>query len=364
MCYSALIRADYARLVREFGAILSLEEFAELYAHDPGKKRPRTPKAMDDGFAGARTEQGRDIVAKIQQWHAQERQDLEAELARQRERRDIANATLATRPTQKARNDLRVAGNRIDRAQARLEDLHRVQLLPRDNRIFPGTYAPVMVSEGGKRVIKPMRYQCRLPDKPVRNDILYPGTYNARRDSLEGYWRGAFGLRHGVVVVQAFYEHVPRHAIAGRTLGADEKEQDVVLEFRPDPRAICCWPACGRNGKDRKVACCHLPPSPTRLRTTSPLRATTAASFPSAGNTSMPGSIPIRMIWRGSTASSTTAKRSATCTKKPAEYRAQMKNPAWAGFMDQGLPPHIASSQKACSCRHCSTSPPRAMQLL
>lgn len=44
MCYSALIRADYATLVREFGAILSLEEFAELYAHDPGKKRPKTPR--------------------------------------------------------------------------------------------------------------------------------------------------------------------------------------------------------------------------------------------------------------------------------------------------------------------------------
>ncbi len=98
MCYSALIRADYATLVREFGAILSLEEFAELYAHDPGKKRPKTPKAMDDGFAGARTGQGRDIVAKIQHWHALERQVLEAELAGQRERRDIAHATLATRP--------------------------------------------------------------------------------------------------------------------------------------------------------------------------------------------------------------------------------------------------------------------------
>jgi putative SOS response-associated peptidase YedK len=106
-----------------------------------------------------------------------------------------------------------------------------------------------MVSESGRRVIKPMRYQCRLPDKPARNDVLYPGTYNARRDSLEGYWRGAFGLRHGVVVVQAFYEHVPRHAIAGRALGADEKEQDVVLEFRPIRPATCCWPASGRNGR-------------------------------------------------------------------------------------------------------------------
>ena len=30
MCYSALIRADYAKLVREFGAILSLEELDRL----------------------------------------------------------------------------------------------------------------------------------------------------------------------------------------------------------------------------------------------------------------------------------------------------------------------------------------------
>ena len=145
-----------------------------------------------------------------------------------------------------------------------------------------------------------MRYQCRLPDKPARNDVLYPGTYNARRDSLEGYWRGAFG-RHGVVV-QAFYEHVPRHAIAGRSLGADEKEQDVVLEFRPDPPATC-WPASGRNGKDRKAACFRLPRSPTHRPATSPLPGMTAAWCRSAGNTWTPGSTPNRMIWRASTAS-------------------------------------------------------------
>ncbi|HEL4259281.1 SOS response-associated peptidase family protein [Stenotrophomonas maltophilia] len=245
MCYSALIRADYAKLVREFGAVLSLEEFAALYAYDPGKKQPRTPKAMDDGFAGARTELGRDIVARIQRWHAQEQATLEAELAQQRERRDIAIAALATRPTLKARNELRIAGNRIDRAQTRLDDLHRVQLLPRDNRIFPGTYAPVMVSENGQRVIKPMRYRCRLPDAPARNDVLYPGSYNARRDSLEGYWRGAFGQRHGVVVIQAFYEHVSRHAVGGRTPAPDDRTGDVVLEFRPDPPrdllVACLW---------------------------------------------------------------------------------------------------------------------------
>jgi len=48
-----------------------------------------------------------------------------------------------------------------------------------------------------------------------------------------------------VVVVSAFYEHVPRHAMAGRSLDTGEKEQDVVLEFRPDPPRdlllACLW---------------------------------------------------------------------------------------------------------------------------
>jgi hypothetical protein len=34
MCYSAQIRADYTKLVREYGAMMSLDEFAQLYAHD------------------------------------------------------------------------------------------------------------------------------------------------------------------------------------------------------------------------------------------------------------------------------------------------------------------------------------------
>lgn len=245
MCYSAQIRADYTKLVREYGAMMSLDEFAQLYAHDAGKQRPKTPKAMDDGFAGARTPQGQDIVAKIQQWHAEEMQALDEEIRVQAARLKGAENALAARPTQKARNDMRIAGNRVERAQARLDDLRRTGLLPRDSRIFPGVYAPVIVSERGQRVIKPMRYQCRLPDKPARNDTLYPGTYNARRDSLETYWKPAFGHRHGVVVVQSFYEHVPRHALEHRALRPGEKPGNAVLEFRAQPPRdlliACLW---------------------------------------------------------------------------------------------------------------------------
>jgi hypothetical protein len=44
---------------------------------------------------------------------------------------------------------------------------------------FPGHYAPVMVMENGRRVIKPMRYQCWPAGKPATYDARFPGSYNA-----------------------------------------------------------------------------------------------------------------------------------------------------------------------------------------
>ncbi len=38
--------------------------------------------------------------------------------------------------------------------------------------------------------------------------MKYPGTYNARRDNLQGFWKGQFGHTHGLIVVNAFYENV------------------------------------------------------------------------------------------------------------------------------------------------------------
>jgi hypothetical protein len=52
----------------------------------------------------------------------------------------------------------------------------------------------VLVVENGQRVVKAMRYQCRIAGKPASYDVKYPdvkypGTYNARRDNLEGFWK-------------------------------------------------------------------------------------------------------------------------------------------------------------------------------
>ncbi|MGQ7557910.1 hypothetical protein ACTGYQ_11600, partial [Streptococcus suis] len=86
MCYSAQIKADYHKLVREFGAVVSMDEFAALYAHDPGKKRPKTPKAMDDAFAAGKTPAERSVWAAIQDWNGRDATAFEQELFTQKTR--------------------------------------------------------------------------------------------------------------------------------------------------------------------------------------------------------------------------------------------------------------------------------------
>jgi putative SOS response-associated peptidase YedK len=102
-----------------------------------------------------------------------------------------------------------------------------------------------MTMQQGRHVVVPMRYQCRLAGKPAFHDTKFPGTYNARRDNLEGFWRDLFGSSHAVIVANAFFENVSRHRMEGRELKPGEKEENVILEFRPRPTqdmiVACLW---------------------------------------------------------------------------------------------------------------------------
>ena len=69
---------------------------------------------------------------------------------------------------------------------------------------------------------------------------------NARRDNLEGgFWRGVFGYSHGILLADAFFENVSRHRAEGRELQPGEAVQNLILEFRPQPRqtmrVACLW---------------------------------------------------------------------------------------------------------------------------
>jgi len=243
MCYSAQVWADYRAYVRVYGADLSIVEFHELYCVRHTNARIKIPKAMDAAFADPRSEGERKIKTLIDAFDREQVTKLEQEIFKQRKRLADAERTLQTKTTKAATTSKRIATDKVEWALAKLADLRRTEAKPRDSRIFPAWYAPVMIIENGKRVIKPMRYQCRPAGKPAFYDTKYPGTYNARRDNLEGFWRDQFGHTHGVLIANAFYENVSRHAMEGRELAPDEKEENVILEFRPntsEPMLVAC----------------------------------------------------------------------------------------------------------------------------
>ena len=227
MCYSAQISSQYQRFVRQWGAVVDLETFTRLYFLREGQKKARTPKAMDV-WAAELAPAIRDAVSANA---ALELAATEQELFKQNKRVADAERALQSRVTKKAQEDVRIGRNKVVQAKARIATLKRNTIEVGDWRFFPGEFAPVMVMENGQRVIKPMRYQCRLPGWSEQTERQYPGTYNARRDKLVQSWGKVFGHRHGVLCADAFFEHVQRDG------------RDVVLEFAPEthePMLVAC----------------------------------------------------------------------------------------------------------------------------
>jgi putative SOS response-associated peptidase YedK len=245
MCYSAQIRASYKKFVREFGAEVSLKQFFRTYGLRSQGAKVRIPKAMDAAFSEPENDDERHIKALIDAYNAEQVTKLEQELFKQRKRLADADRILRTKTTKATLESKRIATDKIEWCLGKLSDQRRVELNDEDHRIFPGWYAPVLVESAGRRMIVPMRYQCRLAGKPSFYDTKFPGTYNARRDNLEGFWNEQFGSHHALMVATAFFENVSRHRMEGRELREGEKEENVILEFRPKPPeellVACLW---------------------------------------------------------------------------------------------------------------------------
>lgn len=240
-----MVVQEWRVYMRDFRAYIDIRDFAKLYGYKPIRKS-KTPKAMDANFRNPQSEEEREIGALIEAYNKSQLEQWEQELFKQRTRLAIAERTIAAgKITKKALEDQRIASSKTDQLLGWINDVKRTEPKDRDSRIYPGTYAPVMVWQDGQRVIKPMRYQCRINGWTEKVERQYPGTYNARRDKLEESWSKHFGIKHGVMVVTAFFENVSRHKVENRDLAPGEKEQNVVLEFKPTPTqhmlVACLW---------------------------------------------------------------------------------------------------------------------------
>lgn len=230
MCYSAQIYAEFKLFQRQFGAVMDIDTYVRTFwPGETRQPRAKTPRALIRELEAIAPPE---LAAALKAQDQADIADLEREIFNQARRVADAQRIIEAKPTKKAAEDVRIGTNKIAQAKRRLDVLKGVA--SDNDRLFPGMYAPVMVWEGGKRVVRPMRYQCRPAGKPSSYDRRYPGTYNARRDNLEGgFWSGVFGVNHGVMVATRFYENVE----------VDGKNR--VLEFVPRDRApmlvACLW---------------------------------------------------------------------------------------------------------------------------
>ena len=228
MCYSALVVQTARKLNRQFGLKLDYVESERIFAcrlEDPGITISR---GFEANFEDPQNDAERRIKALIDEHRARQATKFEQDLFSQKTRLVNAERTLKDKETKKAREDVRIATNKIETLTRKLSDLRRTETSTRDNRIFPMVYGGVIIRQGAENLLTPMRYFCRPQGKPAFYDKKFPGLYNARRDNLEKFWAEQFGTHHALMVVESFYENVSLHVMQHR-------EIPIQIELRVMP---------------------------------------------------------------------------------------------------------------------------------
>lgn len=127
-----------------------------------------------------------------------------------------------------------------------------------DTRIFPGTFAPLIVLKNGKRTLIPSRYRIR----PARSLNEIPdkfNVYNAREDSLysRDTWKKLIGRNHALLPFKKFYEWVE----------AEGKKKQVVFTPQDDewiwaPALFDVWKEGKKNEELHSFAIITTDPHP------------------------------------------------------------------------------------------------------
>ncbi len=253
MCYSAQLEQNLKKLRQKKKARVDLAAFEKLFRQRLEGERLHIPKALEANFYSPEGTDEKRIEQLIAEYNHQRTKELEVELFKQKTRLASAERSLKVKVTKAATESQRIATTKIDWHLKKIADLKRTEIKERDSRIFPFHYAPVFVFEDGEYVIRPMRYHCRPEGKPERYDRDFDGLYNARRDNLEGFWKGQFGHTHAFVVMTGFYENVAKHDFERRELKPGEQAENLVIHFNPKPEfemnVACLWSHWTAQGK-------------------------------------------------------------------------------------------------------------------
>jgi putative SOS response-associated peptidase YedK len=223
MCYSSKVSQNIKDLARQFSATMDYSEVERLLMERLGGQPIRLARGFEWNFSTPQTPQERRIRDLDAEYRAKKVAELEQDIFKQKKRLADAQRKLKAKETKSALNEQRIATSKIDASLERIALFTGTQPHEDDHRIFPMTYAPIILKRDGGNVITLARYHLRQQGKPAFTDQKFPGLYNARRDNLERFWRSEFGHTHALMVIDSFYENVERDG------------KNVVLHFTPRP---------------------------------------------------------------------------------------------------------------------------------
>ncbi|WP_168196422.1 SOS response-associated peptidase family protein [Bdellovibrio sp. NC01] len=272
-----MVKQQIKSLGVKYEARIDYELLQNMFYRRLSDERIKICKALEAEFDDAENSEEREIQKLIQAYRKVKLKELELDLEKQEKRLKAAEEALALKETKKFLNEKRIATNHIEKNTARIKGMKRSELIPTDSRVFPMTYAPIIVRENDENVIKLARYHCRPADKPESIDIKYNGLYNARRDNLgNAFWRDLFGHKHGFFVVQSFYENVSSldYKVASATrpqasssAAIPPEDKNLIVQFTPkgnhDLKIACLYDLWGTSPEDSFYSFAALTHEPT-----------------------------------------------------------------------------------------------------
>ena len=176
MCYSAQLQSAYLQYLKRTGAEMDIDQFVEIFGARITDSSIRIPRAVERWFDEPKSDAERKIKAFIDEYRATETTKLEREVFAQKKRLADAERTLTTKTTKAATESKRIAADKIEKALTRLDRLKATKPHPAEARIFPFHYAPIVIEEGGKRVVRLARYHFASRASPSSSIANYPAS--------------------------------------------------------------------------------------------------------------------------------------------------------------------------------------------
>src|SRR5262245_59516055 len=145
MCYSAKVTQNIRELARYFSATMDYSEVERLMMERLAGRPIRIARGFEWNFSSPKSAEERRIQELDQEYRSKKVSELEQEVFKQKKRLGDAERKLKVKQTKAALNDQRVATSKIDASIERIALLTGTQPHEDDNRIFPMTYAPIII---------------------------------------------------------------------------------------------------------------------------------------------------------------------------------------------------------------------------